>query len=110
MAIAVPLAEWSEPSRATLTVAQGAARFQLDDAEPIDIEHRPGLCRLLWALCERQLPAPGRPVSAHEVSALSGRGVVVPVSGVVIPTDWIRCVGGFMTIGSPIDKHIVLWP
>ena len=25
-------------------------------------------------------------------------------------TDWIQYVRGFMTIGSPIDKHIVLWP
>lgn len=23
---------------------------------------------------------------------------------------WIRCLRGFMTIGSPIDKHIALWP
>lgn len=23
---------------------------------------------------------------------------------------WIQCVRGFMTIGSPIDKHILLWP
>lgn len=28
----------------------------------------------------------------------------------VISTDWIRFVRGFMTIGSPIDKHLVLWP
>ncbi|VWX62371.1 conserved membrane hypothetical protein [Burkholderiales bacterium 8X] len=25
-------------------------------------------------------------------------------------TDWIRHVRGFMTIGSPIDKHLALWP
>lgn len=24
--------------------------------------------------------------------------------------DWVRCLKGFMTIGSPIDKHIALWP
>lgn len=24
--------------------------------------------------------------------------------------SWVRCVKGFMTIGSPLDKHIVLWP
>jgi hypothetical protein len=24
--------------------------------------------------------------------------------------DWIRKVRGFMTIGSPIDKHLILWP
>lgn len=27
-----------------------------------------------------------------------------------ISTDWIQYVRGLMTIGSPIDKHIVLWP
>lgn len=26
-----------------------------------------------------------------------------------LPTDWIRRVRGYMTIGSPIDKHLVLW-
>lgn len=24
--------------------------------------------------------------------------------------DWLRQVKGFMTLGSPIDKHIILWP
>ncbi|MBJ7310359.1 MFS transporter [Rugamonas sp. CCM 8940] len=28
----------------------------------------------------------------------------------VVSTDWIDAVRGFMTIGSPIDKHLVLWP
>jgi hypothetical protein len=27
-----------------------------------------------------------------------------------ITTDWIRYVRGFMTIGSPIGRHIMLWP
>lgn len=26
------------------------------------------------------------------------------------PTEWIKQVRGFMTFGSPIDKHLVLWP
>ena len=26
------------------------------------------------------------------------------------PPDWINSVRGFMTLGSPIDKHLVLWP
>lgn len=26
------------------------------------------------------------------------------------PPDWVRQVRGFMTIGSPIDKHLILWP
>ncbi len=25
-------------------------------------------------------------------------------------SDWVKQVKGFMTIGSPIDKHLVLWP
>jgi hypothetical protein len=44
------------------------------------------------------------------LEALSGRQVDDPDTGVAIPTDWIRFVRGFMTIGSPIDKHLVLWP
>src|SRR5258707_2775573 len=24
--------------------------------------------------------------------------------------DWLKRVRGYMTIGSPIDKHILLWP
>lgn len=24
--------------------------------------------------------------------------------------DWVKSVRGFMTLGSPIDKHLVLWP
>ena len=26
------------------------------------------------------------------------------------PTPWIANVKGFMTFGSPIDKHLILWP
>lgn len=26
------------------------------------------------------------------------------------PPDWVNRVRGFMTIGSPIDKHLVMWP
>jgi hypothetical protein len=29
---------------------------------------------------------------------------------VTLSTNWIRAVRGYMTIGSPIDKHLVLWP
>ncbi|SAK54919.1 hypothetical protein AWB77_01577 [Caballeronia fortuita] len=28
----------------------------------------------------------------------------------IIGTDWVQSLRGFMTIGSPIDKHILLWP
>ncbi len=34
-----------------------------------------------------------------------------PPTGVEPPHfDWVKQVRGFMTIGSPIDKHIILWP
>jgi hypothetical protein len=26
------------------------------------------------------------------------------------PAPWTSCLRGFMTLGSPIDKHLVLWP
>ncbi|MBC7707380.1 MAG: MFS transporter [Rhodoferax sp.] len=48
------------------------------------------------------------------LEALSGRAVTDPENtlSVAVPVDasWIDCVRGYMTIGSPIDKHIVLWP
>lgn len=48
------------------------------------------------------------------LQALSGGVVTDPDNTlpVAIPVDdrWIGCVRGYMTIGSPIDKHIVLWP
>lgn len=48
------------------------------------------------------------------LQALSGGVVTDPDNTlpVAVPVDdrWIGCVRGYMTIGSPIDKHIVLWP
>ena len=48
------------------------------------------------------------------LEALSGRVVIDPDNTlpVAVPVDssWINYVRGYMTIGSPIDKHIVLWP
>jgi hypothetical protein len=32
----------------------------------------------------------------------------IPVNGAIPP--WLSRVKGFMTIGSPIDKHLLLWP
>ena len=34
--------------------------------------------------------------------------VAKPQSGEIPP--WLGCIRGFMTIGSPIDKHLLLWP
>lgn len=45
------------------------------------------------------------------LQALSCDAVVCPDDkSRTISTDWIKSVRGFMTIGSPIDKHILLWP
>jgi len=44
------------------------------------------------------------------LQAMSGQVVYDPdAPGVAIDTSWIGLVRGFMTIGSPIDKHLVLW-
>lgn len=40
------------------------------------------------------------------LSAICGKD---PVYGPTRP-PWLDCVRGWMTIGSPIDKHLVLWP
>jgi hypothetical protein len=46
------------------------------------------------------------------LQALSSANVCDPDDEQTAPisTDWIQYVRGLMTIGSPIDKHIVLWP
>jgi hypothetical protein len=44
------------------------------------------------------------------LEALAGKDIRDADTGAAIPTDWVQFVRGFMTIGSPIDKHIVLWP
>ena len=41
------------------------------------------------------------------------RAMSLPTRGEVAPPprpEWIDQVRGFMTIGSPIDKHLILWP
>ena len=51
------------------------------------------------------------------LEVLSGRVVRDPdpdpkqnTPPVPVDSSWIDCVRGYMTIGSPIDQHIVLWP
>ncbi|SAK44505.1 hypothetical protein AWB82_00656 [Caballeronia glebae] len=45
------------------------------------------------------------------LQALSTPTVADPKDGKqIISTDWVQSLRGFMTIGSPIDKHILLWP
>lgn len=43
------------------------------------------------------------------LQALAGHAVVDPDTGRRMDTGWVRCVRGYMTLGSPIDKHLVLW-
>ena len=45
------------------------------------------------------------------LQALAGQSIADPDDpGTVVNGSWIAYVRGFMTIGSPIDKHIALWP
>jgi hypothetical protein len=44
------------------------------------------------------------------LEALSDMQIFDPDTNQPISTEWISCVRGYMTIGSPIDKHIILWP
>lgn len=50
------------------------------------------------------------------LEALSGHAVTDPddatdgAGAVAVDNSWIGHVRGYMTIGSPIDKHLVLWP
>ncbi|WP_230559410.1 hypothetical protein [Paraburkholderia translucens] len=45
------------------------------------------------------------------LQALSADAVECPDDrNTKISTDWIKSVRGFMTIGSPIDKHLLMWP
>lgn len=77
--------------------------------------------RLVALATERCQCAPEVYVVAHSegtvisflgiLQALSTPTVADPKDGKqVISTDWVQSLRGFMTIGSPIDKHILLWP
>jgi hypothetical protein len=69
-------------------------------------------------------PLPEIFIVAHsEGTVVSFLGLLEALSGLPIPdpeaapgqpstisTGWIGRVRGYMTIGSPIDKHLVLWP
>jgi hypothetical protein len=45
----------------------------------------------------------------HALSGVSVSDTDAPPGTPPCSIDWIKCVRGFMTIGSPIDKHLVLW-
>jgi hypothetical protein len=48
-------------------------------------------------------------VAHSEGTVVSFLGLLDAMCSAETP-DWIRKVRGFMTIGSPIDKHLILWP
>ncbi|MDR5782145.1 MFS transporter [Caballeronia sp. LZ065] len=77
--------------------------------------------RLVALATERCQCAPEVYVVAHsEGTVISFLGILQALSmptvadprdsKQVISTDWVQSLRGFMTIGSPIDKHILLWP
>ncbi len=58
----------------TLEVAQGARWFKLDDGEAVSLAQRAVLRRVLWAICQRQMQAPGQAVPTAEVVAAAWPG------------------------------------
>ena len=61
---------------------------------------------LLEALSGRGVADPDAPDEPDTTDTAAPPAPLTPPA----PPDWIRFVRGFMTIGSPIDKHLVLWP
>ncbi len=50
-------------------------------------------------------------VAHSEGTVVSFKGLLKAMCNTRKPgSDWIKNVRGLMTIGSPIDKHIILWP
>lgn len=59
-------------------------------------------------------------VAHSEGTVVAFMGLLEAMSGIVrtkegetrrdAPPGWVKQVRGFMTFGSPIDKHIILWP
>lgn len=61
--------------------------------------------------CGRE--APEIYIVAHsEGTVISFLGLLEALAGLPVAgsTSWVDRVRGYMTIGSPIDKHLVLWP
>lgn len=49
-------------------------------------------------------------LSGEQVIPASTTGAGPKLSKSEVPLQWLENVHGYMTIGSPIDKHILLWP
>jgi hypothetical protein len=49
-------------------------------------------------------------LSGEQVVPASTAGGGPKISQSELPLQWLENVHGYMTIGSPIDKHILLWP
>src|SRR5258708_25386586 len=64
------------------------------------------------SLQERMSNLKGIYIIAHsEGTGVSFRGLLSAMSTIQGPDDdWIDLVKGYMTIGSPLNKHIVIWP
>jgi tetratricopeptide (TPR) repeat protein len=60
--------------QAVLTVRYGGTAFSLDDQEPVSLEPRPVLRRLLWELCSHQLKGADQPMTTEELVAATWPG------------------------------------
>ena len=63
-------------------------------------------------LCKRMPKLEGIYIIAHsEGTVVSFRGLLSAMATEQGPDDkWINLLKGYMTIGSPLNKHIVMWP
>ncbi len=72
----------------------------------------------LWTQLSAQQSKPEIYLVAHSEGTVVAfmcllQAMSLPTTGEVAPParpEWIDYVRGFMTIGSPIDKHLILWP
>ncbi len=100
---------------------QLVAEFQSYRRQIVDRFHD-AMNKILRYLAGRKMPRPQIYVIAHSegtvisfLAMLEALSLAKMGNGVVVPDgqrryDWIGSVRGFMTIGSPIDKHLLLWP
>ncbi len=49
-------------------------------------------------------------MSGHRLEPDDGTGTGAKIDRQAGHPDWLTRVAGYMTIGSPIDKHLLLWP
>lgn len=81
-------------------VAETLTKHQVDAPDIYIVAHSEGTVvsffGLLEAIAESQIKNPSTDAQTSTPA--------------FVKTDWIQYVRGYMTIGSPIDKHLVLWP